>query len=876
MIGTRNKSKNEKQQMYKKDLSNIYFTKMEWHEVKIESNEGKKSTNPPKRWGHTFSVINGRIFMIGGCVKSNTKTPINLYELCFERSQKTEEMASWKKHTLAGAENFTSIESHTNEVYQGNIYLFCGHLNFDTSSKILKVDVEKLTIQEVKLQDSPIKKRESHISFSIFEKYVMLHGGINGLREDGTTRKMGEKHLVSIIDIENRRKIEYSDIEQRGVAPCERESHTRITHKSGIFIFGGLSISGRAIEDDETEAQYLANEQKASEGKNTRAARTQNRRKNLVPESVSEDQKSKKIENLEKQEFKDFENGFQIKNEQSTESTVRLKDSNTIDLFGDNNSMVEERIAQRKPSRDPEAGSDEEEENVSDFLNDLFLLKYKKEADKFTLTWEKINLIGSLQRVGSMAGLNIDDEFLIIFGGEGYSPSKKYDDEDAEILDLATCIHIETKSAFQLQIGGSRLEPLQACSSFFYRGKNYIHGGEYHNKTFSNKMFQLDLEQRIKKDLFGEFTGHIKPLCAQCKVEYDHCLTNMESFLKTPKKTISKRVESDKKECMVETINPGFFISFEIKGDIKQIVDMERIQSSYRPSGGSTSNIINQIVIMFYTLRQRLFFNAMNFEILGERSLGVSFEGSFNIFEQLDNLEFSILDSIFYFLIVTSNSCKVDSNLYIKLKTKVLWFFYGGYAPPVENGNQIIHPQIYMNFKDMTIEELPEQVRNIKFKKNLIVFNKCSTKFVKEEANGFKDIVVVGDEKCSNKIQTSFRTFFSLFFKEKIENLKISVLGQAISHIYLNDILMCADRNEPMNIMNQFSSIRGISFVMKTDQIMRNPIISDFGGNKVSLHYGPEYLIFASMEPKNPNDHPEYENTCSMVILLENILRPSI
>ena len=883
MIGTRNKSKSERLQAYKKDLSNIYFSKMEWGEVRVESNEGKKNINPPKRWGHTFSLINGRIFMIGGCVKTSMKSPLALYELNIEKNPKQGEVGTWKKYALAGAENYTSIESHSSEVYQGNIYLFCGHLNDSISEKVFKIDVEKFTMQELRLHDACLKKREAHVSFPIYERYVLLHGGFNGEtpNQNNTTKRMGEKHLVSIIDLENRRLIDFNDIQHVGQVPRERESHCRVSHKQGVFIFGGISVLGPSSDSEEQENGSGKKGSTHNDDSNPRAARTKNRRKNLE-EDLHRDPKQQGPTNFAKVEPREVEICYPMKVEQSTENTSKPREYQN-DSFAESNSrdmMQEERLQNRYSDKEDSGSAGDD---ASDFLNDIYFLRFRKESDKFILNWERITTLGAaIPKVCSTAGMNLEDNFLIIFGGEGYHPSKLYsEDEGTETLDLVTCIHIESRSVFPLQMGGIRMEPMHACATFSHRGKHYIHGGEFKNRNFSNKLFFLDLEQRVQKDLFGLFSGPIRPLCSQCKHEYELCFNNLDTFLKAPKKHIPKRTDADKIESSIQTKSPVFTIPMEIREDIMQIVDMERMQEDFRSEKFSKS-ILMQIILMFYSLKQRLFFSSINFEAVSENSIGLVFEGSFNIFEQLDKLEFSILDSIFYYLIATANNCKVDASLFIRTKTKVLMFFYGGHNLNDELLGTPNYPQLYMRFDHYAPEDLPENIKNIKFRKNLILFSGFKETFLREETPYGKDIIIKRDKKdesSSNKIENSFRLYFSLLFKEKTENFKLSILGQTVNHIYLNDILACADLNGPMKVMDRHEAVRAISFLFKCGEPpFKHQLFTEFLGNKIVLHYGPDYLIHFSINKLtfNQTESAEYENTASVAILIENQIKTSI
>jgi hypothetical protein len=880
MIGTRMKARTEKQQSYKKDLSNIYFSKADWTEVKIDSSEGKKSIVPPKRHGHTFAVVNGRVFLIGGCIKANGRNPLNLYELSLERGSKgSSEVAQWRKHILSGGENIFSIESHTSEVFQGSIYIMCGCVNEDISNRIYRIDVEKMSIHEVNISGTPLKNRESHVSFMFMEKFVIIHGGINGIDEEERTIKMGKKDSICIVDLESKRRIDPNDIEEEGPAPSERECHVRIVHKNGVYIFGGLSISSDGVAKEEGITGTKKEEQKEKvplEDKSQRGARMKNRRKFLENELDQKGHISLRNFRLEDLNHSDRHmateppevifhqhSGYMMMNELSTNYTDKREKGDTVDYSEDqqikdmtyfNQAHIDRVNIASNGELKPVEESEEDEEDVTDFLNDLYLLKCSRVDGKFYIKWERINYSGHIPKSSSLIGLNVDNDFLLFFGGQGYYPGKEYLKEDSgDMLNTVHCLHLESNSAFWLTVTGVTMDPVHNPATFSYKGKHFVHGGQNSGQNINSRLCYLDIEQRVKKDLFGNFSGSMQEMCLQCKNEYELCINNMECQLRLLKKSIAKRVDSDKKVAVVYSERPKFMIPQEVKEDIMQIIEMEKGQDSFRYLK-DTKSILNVLSFIVHTFLKTLFLTSINFEYLGQRTIGMAFEGSFNIFEQLDKLEHSIMDSIFFYLILHSSHLQADGYLYVKLKSKVLCFDFAGSSP-----------QGKLRFQEIDHLALPEKIADTKFKQNLIVFDNCPNLFAREDVGSLRDIKIItlDDRKCN--IRSSFRSFFAYFFREKVDNFKVSVCGQTVQPFTLADIVKNVNISTNFKMLKFHPNLKAINVVVKSDGNSKNPALADLLGKHTYLHYNKDYLIFVDQVDSPPNSEPDQGSLALMV-----------
>lgn len=810
MLNTRTKARNERHQGFKKDLSNIHFLRMEWSEVRFEVSEVKKTVTPSKRWGHTFTVLNNRVFMIGGMIKGHTKVPLCLYELIFEKGSKSGELVSWKKHALSGAEEINSIDSHTCEVYDGMIYVFFGNLNGSINNKVFKLDVDKMTIHEVKFPHAFFKTREAHVSFMALEKYAVVFGGISGQDSVGNTLKMGEKHLLVVLDIETERKLDSAEIEQYGKIPCERESHLKLVHKNGVFIFGGLTTistgqSSMAIEFDsgkEREEEYKERQ--------NRKVRMNNRRR----------------ENGEQQEAGPSE---------PKKGTIVMEDGSKqgADSRGEGMEFLLYKADSQQTGKEGSAGE------KPDFLNDLYFVRWRTEGSKLVLEWERVIYNGQLPQSSSLAGFNLNREFLFFFGGQGYNPNKVYEEEDrhGDFLNSVYCLSLETKNAFLLNVTGVPVDPLEAPAYFTVNNRFYLQGGWSQNKYFSNKMYQLEVEQRVKEDLFGEFVGNLKQMCLPCKIDYDHCVHNVEIALRNQKKHFQKRLDADGHPSKIESERARFEFSPGVIEDIRELIEMEVFQMNMREIG--RTHLINQFTFFFYQFKQSLFVNAINFEYLGAHDLGLYFDGSFNIFHLIESAEKSILNSIFFYIIQSAIVLKADVHLYVAIKSRILQFGFRGssLSQGREMGEGLVpEPDFEMREIEYNTPNLSDYLKPGRLRRGLLAFTNCFETFTKVDQD-YKDIEVIYHEKQNSIFKSSFRLYWSIFFREKPETLKLTVQGSVLPSLGLSDILKAIDVNVAYKVMQENPKLQGINCILRLDLCEKHVVLKALKNFKTQLIY---------------------------------------
>jgi hypothetical protein len=828
MLNTRMKARNERQVGYKKDLSNIHFLRMEWAEVRFELSEVKKTVTPSKRWGHTFTVLHGRVFMIGGSVKGSTKVPLCLYEVIFEKGTKSGELASWKKHTLTGADEIYSIDSHSCEVYDGKIYIFFGNLNGSINNKVFKVDVDKMAITEVKFPHAFFKNREAHVSFMALEKYAVVFGGISGEDSNGNTMKMGEKNLLMVLNMETERKLDAVEIEQNGKAPCERESHLKLVHKNGVFIFGGLTTistgqSGMMMEFDNTKER----EEDLKEKQN-RKVRMNNRRKEM--------------DEIQEARLAEGRKGA-IVMEEGTKQGVESRGEG-MEFF----------LYKAESGQADKEGSAGEQ---PDFLNDLYFVRWRTEGSKLVLEWERVNYNGQIPQASSLAGFTLNSEFLFFFGGQGYNPAKVYQEEDrtGDFLNSVYCLSLETKNAFLLNVTGLAVDPLEAPAYFTINNRFYLHGGWSQNKYFSSKMYQLEIEQRVKEDLFGEFVGNLKQMCLPCKIDYDHCVHNLEAALRNQKKNFQKRLDGDKNQAKIEPEQARFEFSPGVIEDMRELIEMEIFQMNMRDIG--RTHLINQLTFFFYQFKQSLFVNAINFEYLGPHDLGMYFDGSFNIFHLIESAEKSILNSIFFYIIQSAIVLKADVYLYVAVKSRILQFGFRGSSLKADH----LQPEppgppadFEMRQIDYNTPNLPECLKAPRFKRALLAFSNCQEGFARVE-EPCKDIRVQHTERQNAAFKLSFRLYWSIFFREKPEALRLAVQNAPVPALGLSDLLKAVDQGVAYKVMLENPRLQGINCVLRLDLCEKHPVLKELKNCKTQLVYNnQDCLIDVVQLPIEPQD----------------------
>jgi hypothetical protein len=853
MIGTRTKAKHDRHQPGKSDLAAMYFTQTDWIETRCEINENKKCSSAPKRWGHCFTSIKNRVFMVGGNSGSAARAPLALYEVSLE-SGKGGDVLTWKKYVLQSGETISNIHSHSCEAVGDDLYVICGCVDNKTSHRIFKIDVERLTLAELKLPE-PLKKRESHVSFPLLDRYVALYGGCEGTDQDSRTKKLGDGHVLAVVDILGQRKIAPSEVEQRGKAPTERESHSKVVNKTGVFIFGGMSITNDGSEESSRDER---GESGTKESLNDRKNRVMNRRKIFESGEDGQNQADGAEPGLKSGE----KDGGLETNLSPIDFFQREKMKGPLEL-----GMVQTHAKEAEDQKKDEESSESSEEG-SDFLNELFLLQHSFSEGRFVFTWTQVDYSGKLPRCSSLVAMAAGNDFLVFFGGEGYYPHKNYGENDkSDFLNSVYAVHLDSKAAFPLVLGGTAVEPLQSAATFRANGRLFVHGGENKQRGVNARAFELRLEQRVKKDLFGEFAGGLKNLCFQCKLDYDQAIINMEGHLRGQRKHKSKRVEEDKKEAIVVSEAPRFTIPQIVLEDIADILAMEHTQARFRPSGSKTY-LLDKIALMIHTLRQPLFLSSMNFEVISQHELGIEFEGSFNIYEQMDKLEYSIMNSLFYYLVALAADSCLEVSYYTKLKSKILCFHVSG-----TDGNSLDRLTCRELLQN---QDLPPGLRQHKFtKKNLIILSSTKVIFEKTEVLGTRDISLFTEEPNRRRIQHSIRSYFTLFFKDEKDKLTISLCGQVLELIFLNDILKRADEGLSLKVLDPNPGWKGITFTLKLDPNHPNPVWREFLANRTVIHYGPDYLIQkypvagASVEADNPNSG-------TVIIIIEKNFRPGI
>lgn len=850
MISTRTKTKYEKQQPNKNDLYAMYFMQMEWFEVKTDLTDTKKSLAPPKRWGHSFSICDDRIFLVGGNVGGTSRQPLSIYELIIDNKLQS---ATWRRFQLTLQDiSISAIDSHTCEVIDGDIYVVCGRIDEMTSNRLFRVDISTMTLSEVKL-DKPMPKRESHVSFSLEGRFVVMHGGCECKYRDCTTRRLQEDDTLAVVDLRSRKLIDKRDIEQRGVQPSQRESHTRVIHKHGVFVFGGMTVVNDMDEDDES-VQSQKREKVMSAARNGRGDRIKNRRK--------KEQEDDDGTNMSKT---DDSGTKQVGMNAYSQNEANHGSMNT-ELVPDGKIQVDSGMIGKTAVTISESS---EEEESNDVLDELFLLKHTINDSGFVFTWQRIEYRGCLPKCSSLVSMNHDDEFLIFFGGEGYYPNKNYSDDRFDILNCVYCLHLETKYAFPLSMVGIQVDPIQSAASFTIRGNHFVFGGQTRQKSYNPRLLMIKLEQRVKRDLFGDFGGSLKSMCQLCKSDLNQSISNMEYQLKLIKKSKNKRADDDKIDSTVLSEQQPFMIPQEIMSDINEMLEMERYQTMFRPPR-SQRFLLDKISLMIYVLKQPLFISSINFEALGTSTLAIEIEGSFNIYEQLDRLSTSILNSIFYYLISLANTFKLDAALYVRLTNKVLFFETRGSQTDEVNA---AHEYIKCKELQMT-DDMPTMVGSGKSAKNVIILSRCRSTFSMIERGGYKDIQLVTQD-INGLVEHSVRSYYTLFFKNKTEDLKLSIGGQQLELMHLNNILDRVDTTKTMKVLEENASCRGISFTIKIDESDINPVWKEFIGKRTAIHYGPEYLIQKYFKEGSASD-VEQPNQGSVIIIIEKRLRSSV
>ncbi len=250
--------------------------------------------SPFMRVGHTMVHINsnnendkGKLYLIGGANPSGSFNDIYIFDLNTLSWDKFEDLANFEKgryeHSCFSLNNshiFLFAGSNENEIfndiikfdindknmekilinsngpsartlhngctYKNQLIVFGGGLNGKTPVNDQNlyiynaVNNKWISINCNKNESSIIpSNRHGHIMINLNDEFIYLHGGMN------------EDSLFDDLWLFDMRMLSWKriDFNRTNLFPCERAAHGGICVNNNLFIFGGISKSGSALDD---------------------------------------------------------------------------------------------------------------------------------------------------------------------------------------------------------------------------------------------------------------------------------------------------------------------------------------------------------------------------------------------------------------------------------------------------------------------------------------------------------------------------------------------------------------------------------------------------------------------------------------------------
>ena len=225
----------------KKDTSKTSLTQP--HLFTLISQSTRKSyegtEHSSKRWGHSVIIHNNSMIIFGG--RHSQRSLSNIYSLDFRT-------LSWTKVDQFGLSP-PARDSHSAVLYNNEMIIFGGSGSGCKLNDLWAFNFsEKRWTKKTSYGEHPCK-RDGHLTTIIYEKYMVLFGGLNELDEDIKT--------VHLLDLTNDFWIlTKTEGEQMSI----RDSQGSTNIKNTLYYFGGQSPNDELYNDMYT-ANFEINEQ---------------------------------------------------------------------------------------------------------------------------------------------------------------------------------------------------------------------------------------------------------------------------------------------------------------------------------------------------------------------------------------------------------------------------------------------------------------------------------------------------------------------------------------------------------------------------------------------------------------------------------------
>lgn len=201
----------------------------------------KGTEHPSKRWGHSVIIHNKSMVIFGG--RHSQRTLSNIYSLDFRT-------LSWSKIDQIGASP-PARDSHSAILYNNEMIIFGG----SGSEKNKYNDLwafnftDKRWTKKTTYGNNIPCKRDGHFTSVIYDRYMVLFGGLNELEEDIET--------VHLLDLTNDFWILTKN---EGEQMSQRDSQGGTTIKNTLYFFGGQGTEDE-LYNDMYEANFEINDQ---------------------------------------------------------------------------------------------------------------------------------------------------------------------------------------------------------------------------------------------------------------------------------------------------------------------------------------------------------------------------------------------------------------------------------------------------------------------------------------------------------------------------------------------------------------------------------------------------------------------------------------
>lgn len=222
------------------------FTTLRWTELTPASHplnsEGKRGQGdlylPEKRFAHTATAFGHEVYVIGGQKSHHPNNTVDVFDLTTR---------TWKRLDWEGVRAPAPRAGHTATVFGGLVYVFggCNGLLYLDSVEIFDPKTQRWTQPNV-TGDVPLP-RDFHAAAAV-DEFMYVFGGRSDINAPLYTAMPLYPNELSKFDVT--RNSWHSVLPLYGNAPVGRRSHSLVSWKKRLYIFGGYNgILGEYFND---------------------------------------------------------------------------------------------------------------------------------------------------------------------------------------------------------------------------------------------------------------------------------------------------------------------------------------------------------------------------------------------------------------------------------------------------------------------------------------------------------------------------------------------------------------------------------------------------------------------------------------------------